>query len=280
MSPCLSQYSTLNKTTMSNFDAFADFRMDGHVAIVTGGAQNIGEAIAKTFSGAGAKVMIADLNGEKAQATAAAIQAETGNDVLGIGCNVTLEEDIQQCVAQTVEAFGGISTLVNNVGWGKSYDDPLDVPLEEMIESYKLNTLSAMRMTAACRPYLLKAENATITNSGSLVGVLPAFDFIAYSAAKAALNHLMLGLAHYFAKQVRINTVLIGTVITEGYAAAGLDEKAQYALAHPDNLTGRAGKPQDIANAFLWLASPAGSWVSGQTLQVSGGGKRVRLKPE
>lgn len=265
---------------MSNFDAFADFRMDGQVAIVTGGAQNIGEAIAKTFSGAGAKVMIADLNGEKAQATAAAIQAETGNEVLGVGCNVTVEADIQGCVAKTVEAFGGVSTLVNNVGWGKAYDDPLDVPLEEMTESYKLNTLSAMRMTSACRPYLLQAENASITNSGSLVGVLPAFDFIAYSAAKAALNHMMLGLAHYFAKQVRINTVLIGTVITENYAAAGLDEKAQYALAHPDNLTGRAGKPQDIANAFLWLASPAGSWVSGQTLQVSGGGKRVRLKPE
>ncbi|MFN9672866.1 MAG: SDR family NAD(P)-dependent oxidoreductase [Microcystis sp.] len=80
---------------MSNFDAFADFRMDGHVAIVTGGAQNIGEAIAKTFSGAGAKVMIADLDGEKAQATAEAIQAVTGNQVLGIGCNVTVEEDIQ-----------------------------------------------------------------------------------------------------------------------------------------------------------------------------------------
>ncbi|WP_107670697.1 SDR family oxidoreductase [Cyanothece sp. BG0011] len=265
---------------MSNFDAFHDFRMNNHVAIVTGGAQNIGEAIARTFSGAGAKVMIAGRNGEKAQKTAAAIQAATGNEVLGISCDVTVEADIQRCVQETVKAFGGISTLVNNVGWGKAYDDPLAVSEEEMIQSYKLNTLSAMRMTAACRPYLLKAENATITNSGSLVGVLPAFDFIAYSAAKAALNHLMLGLAHYFAKQVRINTVLIGTVITENYAAAGLDEKAQYALAHPDNLTGRAGKPQDIANAFLWLASPAGSWISGQTLQVSGGGKRVRLKPE
>jgi NAD(P)-dependent dehydrogenase (short-subunit alcohol dehydrogenase family) len=265
---------------MGNFDAFGDFRMDGHVAIVTGGAQNIGEAIAKTFSGAGAKVMIADLNGDKAQATATAIKSATGNEVLGIGCNVTVEADIQRCVDETVKAFGGISTLVNNVGWGRAYDDPLAVSEEDMIESYKLNTLSAMRMTAACRPYLLAAENATITNSGSLVGTVPAFDFIAYSAAKAALNHMMVGLAHYFAKQVRINTVLIGTVITEGYAAAGLDEKAQYALTHPNNLTGRSGTPQDIANAFLWLASPAGSWVSGQMLQVSGGGNRIRLKPE
>jgi NAD(P)-dependent dehydrogenase (short-subunit alcohol dehydrogenase family) len=127
---------------------------------------------------------------------------------------------------------------------------------------------------------LLKAKNASITNSGSMVGAVPAFDFLAYSSAKAAINHLMLGLAHDFAKQVRINTVLVGTVLTPGYAAAGLDEKAQEALAHPNNLTGRAGTPQDVANAFLWLASPAGGWVSGQTIHVAGGGTRVRLKPE
>lgn len=265
---------------MSKFDPFADFRMTDHVAIVTGGAQNIGEAIARTFSGAGAKVMIADLNGDKAKATAASIAKETGNDVQGIGCNVTVQGEVQACVAEAVKRFGGVSTLVNNVGWGRAYEDPLTVSADDMIESYKLNTLSAMMMTDACRPYLLKAKNATITNSGSLVGILPAFDFIAYSAAKAALNHMMLGLAHYFAKQVRINTILIGTVLTEGYAAAGLDEKTQQALAHPNNLTGRAGTPQDVANAFLWLASRAGSWVSGQTIQVAGGGTRVRLKPE
>ena len=265
---------------MSQFDPFADFRMNGHVAIVTGGAQNIGEAIARTFSGAGARVMIADLNGDKAQATADAIAAETGNPVIATACNVTVQKDVDACVARTVEAFGGVSTLVNNVGWGRAYEDPLAVSVEDMVESYKLNTLSALAMTAACRPYLLKAENATVTNSGSLVGAVPAFDFMAYSGAKAALNHLMLGLAHYFAKQVRVNTILIGTVLTEGYADAGLDEKVQQALANPDSLTGRPGKPQDVANAFLWLASRAGSWVSGQTLQVSGGGKRVRLMPD
>ncbi len=265
---------------MAQFDAFEQFRMTGHVAIITGGAQNIGEGIARTFSGAGAKVMIADLNGEKAIATAKKITEETGNEVRGITCNVTVDADIEKCVAETVKAFGSLSTLVNNVGWGRAYDDPLAITADEMVESYKLNTVSAMRMTAACRPHLLKATNASITNSGSMVGVLPAFDFLAYSAAKAAVNHMMVGLAHYFAKQVRINNVMIGTVITPGYAEAGLDAKAVEALKHPNNLTGRAGSPQDIANAFLWLASPAGSWMSGQTLHVSGGGARVRLKPE
>jgi NAD(P)-dependent dehydrogenase (short-subunit alcohol dehydrogenase family) len=112
-----------------------------------------------------------------------------------------------------------------------------------------------------------------------MVGVAPAFEFLAYSAAKAALNHLMLGLAHYFAKRIRVNSVLIGTVLTPGYADVGLDEKTQYALAHPNNLTGRSGTPQDVANAFLWLASPAGGWVSGQTIQVAGGGARVKILP-
>jgi len=265
---------------MTQFVPFAEFRMNGHAAIVTGGAQNIGAAIARSFAGAGAKVMIADLNGEKAEQTAAGITEATGGDVMGVACDVTDDDQIEACVARTVEAFGGVSTLVNNVGWGRAYEDPLAVSAEDMIDSYKLNTLSAMRMTAACRRHLLRCENATVTNSGSLVGVLPAFDFIAYSAAKAALNHMMLGLAHYFAKQVRVNTVLIGTVLTEGYAAAGLDEKTQQALAHPDSLTGRPGRPEDVANAFLWLASPAGSWMSGQTIQVAGGGKRVRLMPE
>lgn len=262
------------------FDPFADFRMDGHVAIVTGGAQNIGEAIARTFSGAGAQVVIADLNGEKAADTAARISGETGGDVLGLRCDVTDEAEIARVVGETLSAFGGISTLVNNVGWGRAYEDPLSIPVEDMLESYTLNCLAAMQMTAACRPHLLEADNATVTNSGSMVGVTPAFDFLAYSAAKAALNHLMLGLAHYFAAQIRINSILIGTVLTPGYAEAGLDAKVQHALTHPKNLTGRSGTPQDVANAFLWLASRAGSWVSGQTFQVAGGGNRIRLLPD
>jgi NAD(P)-dependent dehydrogenase (short-subunit alcohol dehydrogenase family) len=265
---------------MSQFDPFSDFRMDGQVAIVTGGAQNIGEAIAKTFAAAGAKVMIADLNADKAIATAKTLSEATGQSVIGIGCDVTKEEDIQRCVAETVKVFGSLSTLVNNVGWGRAYDDPLNIDPEEMVQSYRLNTISGMRMTAACREHLLRAKNPSITNSGSMVGVLPAFDFLPYSAAKAGVNHLMLGLAHYFAKKVRVNTVLIGSVLTPGYAEAGLDAAVQEKLAHPDNLTGRAGTPQDVANAFLWLASNAGSWVSGQTIQVAGGGNRVRLMPE
>src|SRR3954453_16594467 len=196
--------------------------MDGHAAIITGRAQNIGAGIAKALAGAGAKVMIADLDGEKAGATAAAIAAETGGDVRGTACDVTSEADIQACVAVTAAAFGGISTLFNNVGWGAVNPDPLTVTVEEMIDAYRLNTISAYRMSAACAPWLFKAKNVTITNSGSVSSAMPSYEILAYSTAKAALNQLMVSLAHALAKKVRVNSILIGTVITEGYATAGI----------------------------------------------------------
>ena len=262
---------------MTAFDAFADFRMNGHNVIITGGAQNIGAGIAKTLSGAGAKVMIADLNGDMAKETAAAIGKETGGDCRGVKCDVTSLDDIKATVDATVAAFGGVSTLVNNVGWGGRHEDPTVITEEDFIKSYKLNTISAYRMSMTCLPHLLKAKNATITNSGSFSSATPAYDILAYGTAKAALNQMMISIAHMLATKVRVNSVLIGTVMTEGYASAGIDEKMQEKLKHPDNLIGRPGSPEDIANAMLWLASPASSWVSGQIINVHGGGGVVRL---
>ncbi len=259
------------------FNAFADFSMEGHNVLITGGAQNIGAGIAKTLSGAGANVMIADLQGDKAQETAAEIEKETGNRCLGMACDVTRAEDINALVKATVDAFGGISTLVNNVGWGPRHDDPTAITEEELVDAYKLNTISGYRMSMACLPHLEKAENASITNSGSFSSAVPAYDILGYGTAKAALNQMMISLAHMLAQKVRVNTVLIGTVMTEGYGDAGLDEAIQERLMHPDNLIGRTGKPQDIANAMLWLTSPAAGWVSGQIVKVHGGGSVVRL---
>jgi 7-alpha-hydroxysteroid dehydrogenase len=260
-----------------SFDAFAEFRMDGHNVIITGGAQNIGAGIAKTLSGAGAKVMIADLKGELAAETAAAIAKETGNDCRGMACDVTDKAAIDAVVTATAKAFGGISTLVNNVGWGGRQKDPASIPEEEFLNSYKLNTISAYRMSMACLPYLEKAKNGSITNSGSFSSAVPAYDILPYATAKAALNQMMVSLAHLLNKRVRVNSVLIGTVITEGYGSAGITSEMQERMMHPDNLIGRPGRPQDIANAMLWLCSPAASWVSGQTINVHGGGGVVRL---
>jgi 7-alpha-hydroxysteroid dehydrogenase len=260
-----------------SFDAFAGFRMAGHAAIVTGGAQNIGAAIARSLAGAGAKLLIADLDGEKAAATAASIAAETGAECLGLACDVTKADQIEAVVAATVAAFGGVSTLVNNVGWGGRHEDPTAIADEDFVASYRLNTISAYRMSMACLPHLLKATNATITNSGSFSSAVPAYDILPYATAKAALNQMMVSVAHLLARKVRVNSVLIGTVLTAGYADAGIDQAMQQRMMHPDTLTGRPGRPEDVANAVLWLSSPASSWVSGQTINVHGGGSVVRI---
>ena len=185
----------------------------------------------------------------------------------------------EACVAETARAFAGVSTLVNKVGRGRAHEDPPAVPAEAMIERDRLDARSGMRMTAACRPHLEQAANPTVTDSGSLVGVPPAFDVIACPAAKAAVERMMLGLTHCFARRLRVITIPIGTVITEGCAAAGLAGKTRQALMRPGTLTGRPGRPEDVANAFLWLASPAGGWVSGHTIRMAGGGKRMRPMP-
>ena len=259
------------------YNALADFRLDHHQVIITGGAQNIGAGIAKAFCGAGAQVLIADLKADLAHAMAAQIQKETGGTCLGIGCDVTQEADIQASVAYAVKEFGGITTLVNNVGWGGVNPDPLAVSDEDLIASYRLNTISAYRMSAACVPHMVGRKNPSIVNSGSFSSAIPASEILAYSTAKAALTHLMACVANALAQKVRVNSVLIGTVLTEGYGSAGIDEETQKRMMHPDTLTGRPGRPEDVANAMLWLASPAGSWISGQTINVHGGGAVLRL---
>jgi 7-alpha-hydroxysteroid dehydrogenase len=261
----------------NSFDALADFRMTGHKVLITGGAQNIGAAIARTLAGAGASVMIADLKGDKAKDTAASIARDTGAVCLGMACDVTDSAQVEAVVSETARALGGISTLVNNVGWGGRHDDPSAITDDAFVASYRLNTISAYRMSMACLPHLLQESNPTITNSGSMSSAAPAYDILAYATAKAALNQMMVSLAHLLAKKVRVNSILIGTVLTPGYADAGIDAAMQERLNHPDNLVGRAGTPEDVANAFLYLCSPASRWVSGQTLNVHGGGNVVRL---
>jgi 7-alpha-hydroxysteroid dehydrogenase len=262
---------------MAPFDALRDFRMDGHSAIVTGGAQNIGAGIARTLCGDGARVMIADLDGARAAATAAEIGRKTGGDCRGIACDVTQSADIDAVVAATVAAFGGISTLVNNISWGNRQDDPRPIAEEVFLESYRLNTVSAYRMSMACLPHLLEANNASIANSGSFSSAVPAYDILPYATAKAALKQMIVSLAHLLHRKVQVNSILIGTVLTPGYADAGISPEMQQRMLHPDTLTGRPGQPQDVANAMLWLCSRAGSWVSGQTINIHGGGSVVRL---
>lgn len=129
-------------------------------------------------------------------------------------------------------------------------------------------------MSMACLPYLKQAQNGSIAASGSPSSAVPAYGILPYATAKAALNQMMVSLAHLLNTSVRVNSVLIGTAMTAGYGDAGIDPDMQECLSHPDSLTGR---PEDVADTMLWLCSPAARWVGGQTVNVHGGGSVMRL---
>ena len=158
---------------------------------------------------------------------------ETGNDCRGMACDVTDRDAIARAVAATAAAFGGISTLVNNVGWGGRQPDPTDIPDSEFIKAFALNTISAYRMSMACLPWLEKSDNATITNSGSFSSAVPAYDILPYATAKAALNQMMVSIAHLLNKKVRVSSVLIGGNGAIDRRAATPSDR----LAHPTRST-------------------------------------------
>lgn len=129
--------------------------------------------------------------------------------MLGVKCDVTNPSEIQVTVDKAVKAFGGLITLVNNVGRGEVNSDPLGVSNDKMIDSYTLNTLSALRMIEACAPHLQKAKNASMTNSSSMVALPPAFEFIAYRLTRAEIT------AHYPEQLQRLEVALSSQVLEE-----------------------------------------------------------------
>lgn len=255
------------------------FSLKDYVVIITGAGGAIGGATAHVLAEAGAKVVLSDLNFEAAEKNADEITKATGQKTLAIKTNVTDEAQLQELVDATLNKFGKITALINNVGWGE-YTPLWDVKTDYMVNSYVLNTVSSYNLTKLCMPYLKKEENASVTFSGSMVGITPSPEFISYSNAKAALVNMVRSMAAMSGPDVRMNTIIIGSV-DNGAATldAGYDEAMLKRLADAFVMK-RRGIPKDIAYAFNYLISPAASWVTGIELRVDGGGSYKSKMPK
>ncbi len=256
----------INKRMLDN-----PFSLEGNTTVITGAGGAIGGATAKVFAKAGSNVVVSDLNLDAANIVAQEINTEFPGRAIAVKTDVTETNDQKALVNKTIKNYGKITTLINNVGWGE-YTPLFGITKKYMVDSYVLNTVSTYELSSLFAPYLEKEINASILFSGSRVGDTPSPEFLSYSNAKAALFNMVRSMAVAMGPKIRINMVMIGSVdngastLDAGYTQEMLD-KINNSLVMK-----RRGYPEDIAYAFLFLASPAARWITGIHLYADGGG--------
>jgi len=244
------------------------FRLDGHVAIVTGAGAGIGRGISLLFAQAGAAVVVSDLKLESAANVAAEITA-AGGSAVGVACDVTKEADREALISSAIQRFGRLSLLVNNAGGGGP--KPFDMPMKDFQWAYELNVFSVFRLTQLATPHLAAAGDGAVLSISSMAGENTNQRMASYASSKAALNHLTRNIAFDLgAMGVRVNAIAPGAIKTHALATVLTPEIENRMLQHTP--IRRLGEAEDIAHAALFLCSRAASWISGQILTVSGGG--------
>jgi NAD(P)-dependent dehydrogenase (short-subunit alcohol dehydrogenase family) len=245
------------------------FDLNGKVAVVTGGGQGIGEGIAKNLAAAGASVVVAARHVDRVQRVVDEIVAD-GGQALAVPTDVTDRAALVALGDAAVETFGGLHVWVNNAG-----GSPLRSPLSELDEE-AWDACLRLNLTAVWMASVIAAkrmtEGGTIINISSPAGDRGVPGSGHYAAAKAGVNSLTKTLSLELAPLVRVNGISPGYVPTEVMMTAlDVDEAALEEMAQKRIPLKRLGTPDDMGSTAVYLASAAGSWVTGQTIIVAGG---------
>jgi NAD(P)-dependent dehydrogenase (short-subunit alcohol dehydrogenase family) len=241
-------------------------RLQGKVAIVTGGGSGIGRAIAVAFAGEGAQLAICGRDRKKLDSVAEQI----GKSCLTVVSDVSIAKQVDLAVRLTVEHFGRLTTVVNNAGvllagTAESLND------DQWEHTFNVNVRGPWLMSRAALPHLRAAGGGSIINIGSVLSLTGARNRVAYTASKAAVLGLTRAMAlDHAAEHIRVNCICPGMVETEMIAPFNTDETArkQRLAMHP---MGRFGQPEDIAGLAVYLASDESAWTTGAAFPVDGG---------
>lgn len=241
--------------------------LEGKTCVITGGAQGLGYAIAQAFTSAGARVVLGDVHG--AAVVAAASQLGVGNRAIGLACDVTDAEDVHALVSRAVESFGTIDVMINNAGVTR------DATLRKMsLEDFDAVIAVHLRGTwlgtrAAANAMRSLGRGGAIVNMSSISGKVGIAGQTNYSAAKAGI----IGLTKAAAKElgfagIRVNALQPGIIETPMTAALPDDIRTSRLADIP---LGRFGSPAEVAQAALFLASDMSSYLTGTTIEITGG---------
>ncbi len=245
------------------------FSLTDQVAIITGAGRGIGRQTALTMADAGAAVVVSSRTTEEIDAVVAEVIA-AGGRAIAVVADANDVTTLPGLVDRAVAEFGRLDVVVNNVGG--SFPRPLLETSTAMFErAFHFNVTTALELSKAAIPAMLAGEHAggSIVNISSLAGRLADRGFAAYGTAKAALTHLTRIMAADCAPRIRVNAIAVGSVETSALETVMTDEfKAKMEESTPLR---RLGQPLDIALAALYLASPAGSFITGKILEVDGG---------
>jgi NAD(P)-dependent dehydrogenase (short-subunit alcohol dehydrogenase family) len=253
-------------------------RLGGKIAVITGAGGGMGREAAIVFTGEGAKVCVADVNLEAAQET---VELCSG-DAFAVAVDVADEQQVETMMQETADRFGGIDVLYNNAGISPGDDaSVLDTTVDAWQRVQDVNTKGVFLCCKHGIPHLLARGGGSVINVASFVALLgAATSQISYTASKGAVLALSRELGVQFARQgVRVNALCPGPVETPLLLAIFGDDPAAFERRRVHWPTGRLGKPREIVDAALFLASDESSFVNGATFVVDGGISAAYVTP-
>jgi NAD(P)-dependent dehydrogenase (short-subunit alcohol dehydrogenase family) len=242
--------------------------LDGKTALITGGSRGLGRAIAEGYARAGADVVIVGRDAASCERAAAEIRQATGERAIPIPCHVGRWADVQALVDTVYQTVDRLDILVNNAGSAPTYPSLKDVTETLFDKTVAVNLKGPFRLAALVGARMVTDGGGSIINVSSVAAIRPRPEMAVYAAAKAGLDVMTAALAREYAPTVRVNTLMAGPFATDIARHWDMDVVGPRLRGYP---SGRAGRPEEIVGAALYLAGDAASFTTGSVLRVDGG---------
>ncbi len=244
------------------------FLVTDQVAVVTGAGRGIGAATAIALAEAGADVVISARTADQLTDVAKHIEA-AGRRAHIVVADLNDVDAVAGLATAAKETFGRLDILVNNVGGTMPYT-LLDMPPKFLEDAFHFNVTTAHALVQAGAPIMLETGGGAIVNISSVMGRLAGRGFAAYGTAKAALTHYSRLAAYDLAPRIRVNAISVGSIATSALEVVVSNDELKTTMEESTPLK-RIGEPEDIAAGVLYLASPAGAYITGKLIEVDGG---------